>query len=477
LIEAFLALWDQTHSAFDQQRTFERARRLALSQLVCMGRHTLTQLIAASGYHDRDWSADYRLFEQTRFQSSELFRVARQAVEAHLPARVPFVALMDDTLFRKRGRQVAGTAWRRDPLGPPFQCNLVWGQRFLQIAAALPERSGPSPARAIPIDFLHCPSPQKPRRTESDEAWAVYRVQQKAASLSQCGVQRLQALRRALDDEAGGRDRSLIVAVDGSFTNGAVLKRLPARTTLVGRVRKDAKFYALPKASSGVGRKKSYGSRLPTPEQIRRDPTIPWQTVRIFAAGKEHEVRVKTAAPLRWRAAGGDCNLRLVIVAPLAYRPTKSSRLRYRNPTYLICTDITLSLQTIVQIALWRWEVEVSFRDEKTLLGAEQPQIRIPKAVETVPPFLAASYAFLLLAAHQTDSLPQTLHSMQPKWNRKSVSQRPSTAQLISLLRNQLWGLGMEPAHFSGFVAPSSHNSKPFFLQNSLPSAVFFASQ
>src|SRR4030067_127849 len=105
------------------------------------------------------WSPDFRLFEEARVQPDALFRVARQAVETQLPPGAPFVALMDDTLFRKRGRHIAGTAWRRDPLGPPFQTNLVWGQRFLQLAAARRGRQGPSPARAIPIDFRHCPSP------------------------------------------------------------------------------------------------------------------------------------------------------------------------------------------------------------------------------------------------------------------------------------------------------------------------------
>jgi len=479
LIEAWQALWQQPRPAFAQQRTFERAGRLALSQLVCLGRHTLTHLIATSGHHDRDWSADYRLFEQARFQPSELFRVVRNAVESQLPERAPFVALMDDTLFRTRGRKVAGAAWRRDPLGPPFQCNLVWGQRFLQIAAALPSGEGPSPARAIPIDFRHCPSPQKPHRSDSPAVWADYRARQKNDSLSNRGIQRLQELRRALDEESGGQDRSLIAAVDGSFTNGTVLKHLPAHTALVGRLRKDAKLYALPDADfpRGAGRKKSYGTRLPTPEQIRQNPDFPWQTVRVFAAGKEHDLRVKTVAPLRWRTAGGNLNLRLVIVAPLAYRPTQQSRLLYRDPAYLLCTDPSLPLPQIVQIALWRWEVEVNFRDEKTLLGAAQPQVRTPQAVETVPPFLVAAYAFLLLAAHQTASLPGMLHSMQPKWNQKTFPQRPSTAQLLSLLRNQLWGLGMEQRLFSGFDSPSTPTTKPPKLQNSLPFAVFYASQ
>ncbi|MEW6234846.1 MAG: hypothetical protein AB1656_05625, partial [Candidatus Omnitrophota bacterium] len=132
LIDAWQALWDPTRSAFRrQQRTFDRTRRLALSHLVCLGRHTLTRLIAASGGHDRDWSADFRLFERARFQPADLFRTARQAVEAHLPEGAPFVALMDDTLFRKRGRKAAVgcSSIRLDPSNSAFLATQVESQK------------------------------------------------------------------------------------------------------------------------------------------------------------------------------------------------------------------------------------------------------------------------------------------------------------------------------------------------------------
>ena len=50
--------------AFAQQRTAQRAQRLGLSQLACVGRHTLTGLLYTGGRQGRDWSADYRFFAQ-----------------------------------------------------------------------------------------------------------------------------------------------------------------------------------------------------------------------------------------------------------------------------------------------------------------------------------------------------------------------------------------------------------------------------
>lgn len=472
----FNGLWNQTRSAFHQQRTHERARRLAMSALLCLGRHTLTGLITTSGCQSVDWSADYRLFEHGRFDANTLFQVSRDTVCQQLPSDSPLVVGMDDTLLRKRGRKVAGTSWRRDPLGPAFHNNFIWGQRFLQLSAMLPEKEVPSRARAIPVDLQHCPSPRKPCRNASEEEWDKYRKAAKDSNIAQRGVERLQALRQSMDHTPLGKDRGLIASVDGSYTNRTVLQSLPPRTTLIGRIRKDAKLYALPDDEShGRGRKRRYGKRVPTPEELRTDDSVPWQSVSVYAAGKTHQFQYKTLSPVRWRNAGSDHNLRLIVIRPLAYRLSKQSRLLYRKPVYLICTDSDLPIGQLIQFYVWRWEIEVNFRDEKTLLGMEQPQVRTPQAVASVPVFLTAAYAFLLLAASQVEHLSHSVQSLAPKWRTLPQDFRPSTSQLLSLFRKQLWGLGIQQSHFSGFVNQSNTNTTRQKFKHSLHNAVFYA--
>ena len=75
-----------------------------------------------------------------------------------------------------------------------------------------------------------------------------------------------------------------------------------------------------------------YGNPLPTPEQIRQDESIPWQQVEAYAAGKLRSFDVKVVGPLRWKGAG-DRDLKLVVVRPLGYRPSKGSRMLYRRPS------------------------------------------------------------------------------------------------------------------------------------------------
>ena len=440
----------------------------------------MTGLVCASGHQFGDWSADYRLFARERFDASELFGVARREVLDRLPRQAPLVAAMDDSILRKRGLKTAGVAWRRDPLGPPFHTNFVLGQRFLQLSAALPggAGTGPAPARMIPIDLRHAPTAKKPRKNAPAVEWQRYRIAQEEANISAVGVGCLADLRESLDSDPGGIERPLWAVVDGRFTNAAVLKNLPDRTWIIGRIRKDTKLYLPPEEAvrTGRGRRPVYGKQIPTPEGIRKDESIPWQTVEVFAAGKKHDLGIKTMAPVKWRSAGGEHNLRLIIIAPLAYRPRKGSRLLYRKPAYLICTDPNIPIAGALQSYVWRWDIEVNFRDEKTLLGVGQAQVRNQASVEKVPQLITAAYAFLLLAAAKTfgpAGIPGALPL--PKWRRDHKPQRASTQSLINHLRGELWGKAMGLDNISGFTSGKQADTKPEKLLPDLPSAVLYA--
>jgi len=465
-------LINQCADSFKQNSAWKTGRDLAFGALACMGKHTLTGMLTASGQQFMDWSSAYRLFSQQRVDTTKLFDVARLGVLQELGAQQMIVAHMDDTLLKKTGRHIPGTAWRRDPLGPHFQTNFIWGQRFLQISMALPDHQGCSQSRAIPIDFHHCPSVKKPRKTDGEQDWKNYREQQRKLKLSKQGSERLKQLRDALDNK-GAKDRQLIASVDGSYTNGEVLKNLPERTTLIGRIRKDTKLYAFPEEQPGSGRKRVYGDRLPTPEQVRQSDQYPWQEVNAWAAGKEHKFNVKVIKNVRWRSAGQRHNLQLVVIRPLGYRLTKFSKMLYREPAYLICTDNELNIDKLLQDYLWRWEIEVNFRDEKTLLGCGQAQVRNPESAELVPAFIAAIYAMLHLAAHKSLKMSNQALLPRPKWYLKKEGKRHSTGDLINNLKAQAWtkAIGL---NFSGFVNQELETQSRRNTANPFTSAMFY---
>ena len=68
-------------------------------------------------------------------------------------------------------------------------------------------------------------------------------------------------MRQSLDERAETAERQMIISGDGSYTNNAVLRNLPPRTTFIGRIRKDAKLpLPLPERDpAATGRPRLYG--------------------------------------------------------------------------------------------------------------------------------------------------------------------------------------------------------------------------
>jgi hypothetical protein len=415
-----------------------------------------------------DWTAAYRLFSKGRIDKDALFAPARKAVIDRLPDDEALTIMLDDTLIRKRGRKIPGTSWKRDPLGPKFRTNFVWGQRFLQMSAALPDADGRGRARGIPIDFVHAPTPAKPKKTAPPEAWADYRAQQRLTRLGKVAAERLHCLRRQVASQ-----RNIICAVDGGFTNQTVFRNIPENTILIGRIRKDARLYSPPDDLSDKprrGRQRWYGQDLPTPEEVRQDESIPWRQVQAYAAGDRHLFDVKHMPAVRWKGTGNQTG-QVVIVRPLAYRPRQGAKLQYRNPAYLLCSDQNLPLEKILQSYLWRWEIELNFRDEKTVMGVGQAQVRNARSVESAPMLGVAAYAYLLLAGAATtpdDSLPP------PKWQKRTHENRSSTQMMQNLFRAQLWN-GAMVNNKTYFVQKLSPTQSRFYSNHAWKSAACYA--
>jgi hypothetical protein len=466
LLGEYLDLWEQDMDVFAQRRTHQRAVLLGLSQLACLGPHTVTGLLATAGKQDVDWSADYRLFSQDRWDCQRLFDSVLQGVVDFLAPDGPLVCALDDTLLSKTGSRIPDVAYRRDPLSPAFHTNFIRGQRFLEIAALLPaDSSGSCGARGIPVRYQPAPSlPKASARDSQDEHLRTAKLR-RSYNLSTLGRDAMAATRAQLDLLPEGSRRPLVMAVDGSYTNQTVLRGLPPRTILIGRIRKDAKFFAPveegPPASRG--RPPRYGPPLPTPEALRQDDRVPWQTVAAFASGKRHDFRVKTLAPVLWAKAGTGLPLRLVVIAPVSYRLRKGSKLLYRQPAYLICTETTLPIEKVLQDYLWRWEIEVDHRDQKQLIGVGEAQVRNLDSARREPVFAVACHAKLLLAAARHYGTDATRSNLPlPKWQRNGKSGRVTTSDLIRQIRQDVWADALQEVqeHYGHFVTDTESATK-----------------
>jgi hypothetical protein len=460
LLPQFLTLVQQWRTCFADYRTHRRAVGFALSLLVCLGRRTISRAICAQQRQFQSWASDYKLFSLSRWTPRSLFDVVLKLALGLLSKTQPVVIALDDTITRKTGHRIPNASTLRDPLSPPYHTNLVWALRFIQAVLLICPIDGIGAARAIPIAFNLAPPVPKPKKKKAprpsadkndnthangkkldkkttDPEWKQYYKMRRQQGLSAQGALLIQQLRSRLDEIADYTQRLLWVVVDASYCNLTVLSQLADRTVLIGRTRKDIHLSALPEAQSGRGRRRFYGKDLGTPEQMRKDDSIPWQRATIFAAGRSHQLRYKSVGPVLWRRGAQRRSLRLIIIAPLAYH-AHGHRL-YRQPAYLLVTDPAADVVQVIQAYFYRWEIEVDQKDEKDLLGVGQAQVWSKQAVSHQPAFHVASYAMLLLAAIQCFGLNSTTAlSRLPDWRQQKPPLRLSAGQLIARLRSEL---------------------------------------
>jgi DDE superfamily endonuclease len=423
---------DDWRGVFPQRRTFQRGVRQALGSLVCLGRRCLTRMIWTNGGQNRSWSAEYFLHSRCQWEPQQLFRPILRRAWTYCPQRLVGLAL-DDTRLRKTGRSIPQAFYQRDPLSPPLHVNLVLGLRFLQASLLVPwHRAANVGTRALPIRFQEVSRVKRPGKRATEEMQKQYREAVKQRNLSRSFVEMGQQLRQELD-QAGGCDKLLVLASDGSFCNRTCFGEIPERTVLVARARKDAKLcFRAP-----IDSRRFYAAEKFTPEKVRLDESRAWKTTKIFYGGKRRKIRYKEVNNVYWQRGAGKRPLRLIVIAPTPYRKSKSKRLYYRDPAYLLTSDLRSSRKQLLQIYFDRWQIEVNHREEKDTLGVGQAQLWNVTSVPKQPVLAVAAYSALLLASLLAFGPERsTVYAPLPKWRRNP--RRPSCLDLITLLRKEM---------------------------------------
>ena len=433
LLENYTSLLQEGwQDVFSQERTQRRAMEHALSLPMVLGRRTISRTICTLDRAHQDWSADYKLFSRSDWKTEGLFTpVLREYL--HRYPKGPVGIAFDDTKVAKSGKKIAGASWQRDPMSPPFHVNFLYGLRFIQGSLLFPcYRSEGALARAMPVGFDNAPFAKKPGKRATQEEKRAYRQAKKEKNLSTQTLRLMEGLRRQLDEQRAW-ERDLLAVVDGSFCNRTIFRSGLDRVNLLARCRKDARL-CMP-ASEG-GRRK-YAVEIFTPEQVRRDNRISWKRTRIHYAGKRRWVRYKVVHNVLWRRGSGTQPLQLIVIAPQPYKLSKHSRTNYRDPAYLLTTDLKSSSRLLIQYYFDRWQIEVNHRDEKSLLGVGHAQVRSPLSIPRHPAFAVASYSMLCLAALQTFGTNRTDQFCPlPKWRKKTSHY--STLDLLTLLRKEI---------------------------------------
>jgi len=431
LLEAFIFILQLWRPAFSSIRSFQSAQEYACAIVGAFGlKKTLTNISISTGNLDKKPSAIYKFFSLLKWSPDDLFNpILKESLQYFNKGYI--VIGVDDSKFKKTGKKIPHTGWHRDSMSPAFHVNLMWGLRFLQFSLLLPLYDTFSvPCRAIPIRFVDAPPIKKPGKKATEKEKKNYVQAKMTHNLSSIFVSEAKKIGEYLKSIGKASLRILFVC-DGSFCNTICMTMKMKNADILARCRKNA---VLCFEAKNEGRRK-YSAKKFTPEDIREDKAIVYRTGSFFYGGKRREIRYKEVLNVLWQKVTKMLRLRLIVIAPIPY--VKGGKRNYREPGYLLTTDLTTPVEELIQAYLDRLQIEYNFRDEKSIIGVGEAQVRNDKSVSREPAFTVAVYSALLMASVIANGdRYQKEGGVLPNW--REPPQRPSCRMLMKQLYTEL---------------------------------------
>ena len=395
--------------------SFDTFCTLACGWVLNLGRHTVTATVLAAGAVGyKHISSFHRFFSRARWANDRVGLVLLKLVAAHVPEDQPLVVAIDDTLGRHTGKRIAAASMHRDPLlstatRPLFHWGHVWVVLGVTIRACNKSWCLPVLVRLY----------RGPRVCEAERR--PYR------NCAQLGADMVAVVAKALPH------RRIIVVADSAYSNHRLIKGRPCNVTIIGRSRLDAALYApAPARRPGQkGRPRVRGEKLPSPQQRAAAPNAAWLRRDVAVYGRIASVRLLRIDAL-WYVAGGSERLRLVLVRDFP---------GHERDDVFICTDPTMTVESIVEAFALRWSLEVTFHEAKGKFGFEEPQNRTEQAVERTAPMALWAYSLVVLwylASGQ--QLPIARRSSALPWYSKTGL---TFSDMLATLRRASWTQGL----------------------------------
>jgi hypothetical protein len=399
------------HLTAPSYRTFGQ---LTCGLISAGGRRTVTGMLVGAGL-GRLWhhGRAHRLFAAARWSPDRLGLALLGLVVARLvPAEAPIVLVIDDTLFRRRGRRVHAAVWTPD--GSALRHGVGYGNRWVicAVLVGLPFLGRPV---ALPV---------------------LFRLWQGKGSATpvQLAVQLVQVV------AAGFLERRIDVVTDAAYSSAA-LRTLPAQVSWTLRLRRSACLHGpTPPRTGRRGRPRQRGPRLGTAAELAATAAFAPAQVRGYGTG--HRVELAVVACLWWQ--------------PLHIRPCRLVLVRGWHPDRrfaargydlaLLSTDPTSTPEALVARYAARWAIEVAIHDAKQTTGAGQTRVRSRQAVQRTVPFalLAQTLVVLWYADHGDPAGDLAAARIAAPWY--ATKTEPCYADMHASLRRTLIAARFSPA-------------------------------
>jgi len=395
--------------------TFAKVLVLTIGTILAPSRRTVTAALRMMGLgNDKHFSNYHRVLNRDCWSPWIVSKILLGLIISFfLPAGLPLILAIDETLERRQGQQIKYKGWFRDPiLSTREHVIKALGIRWICLAVVVPvpwsQRTWALPFMTV-LALGEKTSAKLNKRHRTIVQWAEYMIDK---------VRRWQP------------DREMILVGDGSYAAIALVQRcqrLKKSVQLVSRLRLDARLFDFPgpQPKSKRGPKPQKGARQPKLSQRLQDPQTAWQKLKVILYGKEHEIEFVTGVSL-WHTPGqAPVPLRWVLV-----RCPEDSF----EPAAFFCSNTRASAKRIIVWFCLRWNIEITFEELRACLGFETQRQWSDRAIERTTPCLFGLFSLVVLMTKVL--YPKNLPVRQTSWYKKDEA---TFSDALAAVRSHLW--------------------------------------
>jgi hypothetical protein len=395
---------------------WEHTKILFTGAILCPAERTVTAVLRVMGLSGEKHFQNYhRVLNRAIWSSLEASHILLDLLLRAFAMRGPVLLGLADTIERRRGAKIQAKGIYRDPVRSSHNHFVkASGLRWLSWMLLAPI---PWAKRVWALPFLTVLAPS--------ERYYQGKVRQHK-KLTEWARQMILQARRWLPN------RFLVIVADSSFAVIELLwqlSQLPNPVCMIARFRLDAALYEPAKPTPGAwGRPRKKGQRLPTLETVAEDQSTRWKglTLQQWYGEKKRMIEITSETAVWYHTGQPPLPIRWVIVRdPKQIFKTQA----------LLCTDLSISAEQIVQWFVRRWQVEVTFHEVRTHLGMETQRQWADLSILRITPALLGLFSIVALLAN-LHAQRQKLPIQQTAWYPKKL---PTFSDALALVKETLF--------------------------------------
>jgi hypothetical protein len=421
---------------------WEHAKVLLLGALLARGKRTVTACLRVVGLsEEKDFQNYHRVLNRACWSALQASRILFGLLLLLLPPEIPVVIGADDTIERRRGKQINGLGCYRDPVRSSHKYTVkCFGLKWLSMML-LVKLPWSSRVWALPFLTVLCRAQvegQTPkvwhtrrRRKSSKRTKAKTKIALPKATPRQhkTAIDKLMILIRMVHRWLP--KRLIVLVVDGGYS--AVKLALVCGNTpnlaLVTRLRWDASLYHdAPKRVEGQrGPTPEKGARQRSPQQVVNRKDTVWEESEVSWYGGTKKKLLLYSRTALWHTAGeAPVKIRYVI--------TRDPEGKLRDEVFAT-TKLDATPAQIIEWVVMRWSVETTFEEGREHLGLETQRQWSNLAIGRTTPCLLGLFSLVVLLTNklQPDGKVPTLTAA---WYAKPEA---TFSDCLILVRKHLW--------------------------------------